>query len=205
MFIKLLCWWLIPLRVQRREGVCIYWSVVLSGSRMDFGQAWPLLSQWGAAASGAALGQFVRERPQHCHCDCDCRGDPSLGAALAKQLEHCGPAPPPLPVELRPSPSWGLFLLGVVRGVAFTLAVLVAVALDLVRRGAVRFEGQPPAPPPQAANASGPLQAEPAVTPAGAGVGVAAPPTAAPGATGGGKGGKKGGKGMVVVASSDGL
>ncbi|CAK0893133.1 unnamed protein product [Prorocentrum cordatum] len=115
---------------------------------MDVGQAWPLLYQLGAAASGAALGQFGQ------------------AATLAKQLEHCGPAPPPLPVELLPAPRWGLFVLGFATGVALTLAVFVAVALDLVRRGAVRFVGQPPAQPPQAAIACGAPQAGPAEAPA---------------------------------------
>ena len=171
---------------------------------MDFGPAWPLLSQWGAAASGAALGQFVRERPQHCHCDCDCRGGPNLGAALAKQLEHCGPAPPP-PAELPPAPSWGPFVLGFATGVAITLAALVAVALDLIRRGAVRFEGQTPAPPPppQAAIACAPPQAEPAEPPAAAAASVVVAPASAAAPTPSGKGGKRGGKGVLVVAPAE--
>ena len=163
---------------------------------MDFGHAWPLLSQWGAAASGAVLGQLVRERPQHCHCDCDCRGDPALGAALAKQLEHCGPAPPP-PVELPPAQSWGPFVLGFSTGVAVTLAVLLAVVLDLLRRGAVRFAGHPHGQPPQAAITCGAPQAEPVQAAVGSGASdaVGTPNT--------GKGGKRGGKGVVIVPSSE--
>ncbi|CAK0802388.1 unnamed protein product, partial [Prorocentrum cordatum] len=104
---------------------------------------------WGAVASGAALGRSVRERPQHCHCHCDCRGDPSIGAALAKQLEHCGPAP--LPAAEAPASLRGLFFLGVLAGAAVALSVPVAFAQDLIRRGAVC----PPAPSPPRAATSG--------------------------------------------------
>jgi len=163
---------------------------------MDFGHAWPLLSQWGAAASGAVLGQLVRERPQHCHCDCDCRGDPALGAALAKQLEHCGPAPPP-PVELPPAASWGPFVLGFSTGVALTLAVLLAVVRDLLRRGAVRLAGQPPVQPLQAAITCGALRAEVVQ----AAVGDVKQVTHGTARTG--KGSKRGGKGVVIAPPSD--
>ncbi|CAK0834866.1 unnamed protein product [Prorocentrum cordatum] len=80
---------------------------------MDFGQAWPLLSQWGTAAFGAALGQFVRECPQHCHSDGDCRGDPIIGAA-----------PAPLPAAEAPAILMEVFFLGVLAGVAIALSVL---------------------------------------------------------------------------------
>ncbi|CAK0801915.1 unnamed protein product, partial [Prorocentrum cordatum] len=132
-------------------------------------------------------------------------GGPDLGAALAKQLEHCGSPPPPLLVELLPAPRWGLFVLGFATGVARTLAVLAAVALDLVRRGAVRFVGQPPAQPPQAAIARGALQAGPAEAPAASGAADAGAPAAAVAPPPAGKGGKRGGKGALVVAPSEDL
>ena len=163
---------------------------------MDFGHAWPLLSQWGAAASGAVLGQFVRERPQHCHCDCDCRGDPALGAALAKQLEHCGPAPPP-PVELQAPSCWGHFALGFATGVVVALAVLLAVVLDLLRRGAVRFSGEAPVQPLQAAITCGAPQEE--LVPSIVGGGKQDTHVTARS----GKGGKRGGKGVVIAPPSD--